>query len=93
MTGQLLERFHTWLCEEADGEPLCWCTRTPEALHELTCYCKPIITELTIIVGLAARGIANAICIQVADVGPPSLLLLFLKLFSKIIFPLCCRYT
>jgi hypothetical protein len=27
MMGQLLERFHTWLCEEADGEPLCWCTR------------------------------------------------------------------
>jgi pre-mRNA cleavage complex 2 protein Pcf11 len=68
-----------------------------EVLHELTFYCKPIITELTIIAGqhtgLTAMGIANAICVQVAEVGPPSLLLLFLKLFSRIIFRLCCWYT
>jgi pre-mRNA cleavage complex 2 protein Pcf11 len=92
-TGQLLERFRARLREEASGEPSAAAVvlAYAEALRELTFNCKPVITELTIIAGqhaaLAARGIANAICARVAEVGPPSPLLLCLKAVFQNYFP------
>jgi hypothetical protein len=89
-TGQLLVQFHARLREEAGDEPSAAAVLRAyaEAFRVLTFNCKPVITELTIIADqhttLAARGITNAICVWVAEVGRPSLLLLFLKLFSDV---------
>lgn len=76
--GQVVERFRARLREEAGGGggepgPAAVVRVYAEALRELTFNCKPVITELTIIAGqhaeLAARGIADAVCARVAEVG------------------------
>ena len=90
--GQVVERFRARLREEAGGEPgaAAVVRAYAEALRELTFNCKPVITELTIIAGqhaaLAARGIADAVCARVAEVGP---VLFFAPLLRPLLLFFC----